>query len=109
MSLGYETEVVNGQMVNIAPKAGYNPLIFGQAYAGSAYWLRQGVYNVPPVLPSAELQGSMTPQSYGYTGFPVPTATNENGSPYSPTKSPMWMGLAFLVIGILMIQHIHYR
>lgn len=109
MSLGYETSVVNGQMVNVAPKAGYDPIIFGQAYTGPAYWPRQGVYNVPPVLPSAELQGSMAPSSYGYTGFPVPTATDAKGSPFSPTKSPVWMGLLFLIAGVLMIQHIHYR
>lgn len=103
--LGYETQVVNGQMVNVAPHAGYNPLIFGQAYTGPAYWPRQGVYNVPPVVPSGALQGSMAPSSYGYTGTPVPS----NGNPFSVTKSPLWMALVFLGLGILMLQHIHYR
>lgn len=107
--LGYETAVVNGQMVNTAPSAGYNPIIFGQSYTGPSYWPRQGVYNVPPVMPSGALQGSMAPASYGYTGFPVPTANDENGSPFSPTKSPLWMGLIFLIGGILMLQHIHYK
>jgi hypothetical protein len=109
MSLGYQTAVVNGQMVNVAPSAGYDPLIFGQAYTGPAFWPRQGVYNVPPVLPSGQLQSSMAPASYGYNGVAVPTATNENGSFFSPTKSPLWMALAFLIVGVLMIQHIHYR
>lgn len=103
--LGYETQVVNGQMVNVAPGAGYNPIIFGQAYTGPGMWPRQGVYNVPPVLPAGSLQGSMAPASYGYTGQPVPS----NGSPFSPTKSPLWMALLFLFAGILMLQHIHYR
>lgn len=108
--LGYETQVVNGQMVNTAPKAGYDPLIFGQAYTGPAYWPRQGVYNVPPVLPSGELQGSMAPASYGYTGNPpAPTMASEKGSPFHPTKSPLWMALAFLVVGVLMLQYIHYK
>lgn len=109
MPIGYESAVVNGQMVNVAPKAGYDPVIFGQAYTGPGMWLRQGVYNVPPVLPSGELQGSMAPSSFGYTGYAVPTATSEKGSPFHPTKSPLWFGLAFLIIGVLMIQHIHYR
>lgn len=109
MALGYETSVVNGQMVNVAPKAGFDPLIFGQAYTGPAYWPRQGVYNVPPVLPSGELQSSMAPASYGMSGFPVPTPHSETGNPYHPTKSPVIFGLAFLIIGILMLQHIHYR
>lgn len=107
--LGYQSAVVNGQLVNVAPKAGYDPLIFGQAYTGPAYWPRQGVYNVPPVLPSAGLQGSMAPATYGYTGMPIPTATNENGSVWSFTKAPVIMGLLFLFAGILMLQHIHYR
>lgn len=107
--LGYSTEVVNGQMVNVAPGAGYDPLIFGQAYTGPAMWPRQGVYNVPPVLPSGQLQGSMAPSSYGYTGMPVPTATSEKGNPFHPTKSPLWFALGFLIVGILMLQHIHYR
>lgn len=109
--LGYETQVVNGQMVNVAPKAGYDPIIFGQAYVGPSYWLRQGVYNVPPVLPSGALQGSMAPSSYGqgFSGMPVPTATSESGNPYHPTKSPLPMALFFLIIGVLMLQHIHYK
>lgn len=114
--LGYETQVVNGQMVNVAPKAGYDPLIFGQAYVGPSYWPRQGVYNVPPVLPSGALQASMAPASYGSsggtlgpTGFSYPTPQSETGSPFSFTKSPLILALAFLTVGILMLQHIHYR
>jgi hypothetical protein len=106
--LGYETQVVNGQMVNVAPKAGYDPIIFGQSYTGPSMWMRQGVYNVPPVLPSGALQGSMAPSSYGLTGLPVPTS-NAGGSPFNPTKSPVVFGLAFLILGILMLQHIHYK
>jgi hypothetical protein len=107
--LGYETQVVNGQMVNVAPKAGFDPIIFGQAYTGPGYWPRQGVYNVPPVMPSGSLQGSMAPASYGYSGFPVPSATSESGSPFHPTKSPLVFGLFFLIAGILMLQYVHYK
>lgn len=110
MPLGYGTTVVNGQMVPIPVKSAFDPLVFGQAYTGPAYWPRQGVYNVPPVLPSGSLQAAMAPASYGasgYTGFEVPTAGN--GNPYSPTKSPLWWALGFLIVGILMLQHIHYK
>jgi hypothetical protein len=107
--LGYESQVVNGQLVNVAPKAGYDPIIFGQAYTGPGMWMRQGVYNVPPVLPSGALQGSMSPNSYGYTGVSVPTMSSPKGSVMHPTKSPVIFGLAFLIIGILMLQHIHYK
>lgn len=107
--LGYETQVVNGQMVNVAPGAGYNPLIFGQAYTGPAMWPRQGVYNVPPVLPAGALQGSMAASSYGYTGMPVPSPASESGNPFHPTKSPLPMALLFLAAGVLMLQYIHYK
>lgn len=107
--LGYESQVVNGQLVNVAPKAGYDPIIFGQSYTGPSYWPRQGVYNVPPMLPSGELQGSMAPQAYGYTGMPVPTMTSEKGSALHITKGPVVFGLLFLIVGVLMLQHIHYK
>lgn len=111
MPLGYETEVVNGQMVNVAPRPGYDPLIFGQAYASPSMWPRQGVYNVPPVIPSGALQASMAPASYGSSGSinMVPTPASPSGSPFSFTKSPLPMALLFLAAGILMLQHIHYK
>lgn len=108
--LGYTTQSVNSQLVTVAPGAGYDPIIFGAAYTGPGYWPRQGVYNVPPVLPSGSLQNSMAPSSYGASGTPtLPTSSSGSGSPFHPTKSPLWMALGFLVVGILMLQYIHYK
>lgn len=107
-NVGYGSAQVNSQLVNVAPRAGYDPIIFGQAYTGPAYWPRQGVYNVPPVMPSASLQGSMAPASFGYSGFPVPSS-NANDNPFHPTKSPLWIALLFLIVGVLMLQYIHYK
>lgn len=109
MALGYESAVVNGQLVNIAPQQAFNPLTFGQAYAPSGMWPRQGVYNTPPVLPSGSLMGSMAPASYGGSGFPMPTATSPSGNPFHPTKSPLIWGLFFLFAGLLALQHIHWH
>lgn len=105
--LGYETAVVNGQMVNIAPKQGFDPLTFGQSYTGPGRWPRQGVYNVPPIMPSSAMRSSMAPEQYGST-YDGPTAMSEKGSPFHLTKSPLWWGVGFLIIGVLMLQHIHY-
>lgn len=105
--LGYETEVINGQMVNVAPAAAYDPIIFGAAYTGSS-WPRQGVYNVPPVLPSPALQSSMAPQSYGASPAVMPTATSENGNPFHLTKSPVIWVLAFLVFALFMLHKVHW-
>lgn len=108
--LGYGTAAVNNQLVPVPVRSAFDPLVFGQTYTGPAYWPRQGVYNVPPVLPAGSLQSSMAPASYGAsgtTGFQVPTANASN--PYHPTKSPLVFALLFLTIGILMLQHIHYK
>lgn len=108
--IGYGSVGVNDQLVPIPVMAAYNPLAFGQAYTGPSMWPRQGVYNVPPVMPSAALQQSMAPASYGQSGsYPYPTATDESGSPFSIKKSPLWWGLGFLAAGLAMLHFIHYK
>jgi hypothetical protein len=111
--LGYGSSVVNGQLVPVGIKQSFDPLTFGQAYTGPGYWPRQGVYNVPPVLPSGATAASMAPASYGSTnagggGGVFPSMSSESGNPFHPTKSPLWWGLGFLVIGLLMLQYVHY-
>ena len=108
--LGYESVVVNGQLIPIAPKAGYDPTAFGPAYTGPGMWPRQGVYNTPPVLPSAALQASMAPSSYGQSGaYPFPTQAGENGGVWHPTKGPVVAGIVFLAAGLGLLHFVHYR
>ena len=111
MPTGYTSQVINGQLVNVAPEQAFNPLTFGQAYTGPAMWPRQGVYNVPPILPSSALQSAMSPVAYGASpgGFPLPTAMSEMGSPFHLTKSPLWWALGFLAVGLLLLQHVHFK
>ncbi len=109
--IGYSSTVVNGQLVPIAPKAGFSPIAFGPAFTGPAMWPRQGVYNVPPVLPSAGLQASMAPGAYGASPgqYPLPTQTGPNGSPWHLTKSPVLWGVGFLAAGLGMLHFIHFK
>jgi hypothetical protein len=111
MPTGYESQVINGQLVNVAPVAAYDPLIFGAQYvAEGGMWPRQGVYNVPPVLPSPTLQSSMAPASYGATGtYPFPTATSTSGNPYHLTRSPVIWVLVFLIASLAMLHFVHYK
>jgi hypothetical protein len=109
MPIGYGSSQVNSQLFPVPVKSAFDPLTFGQAYTGPAYWPRQGVYNVPPVLPSGALQSNMAPAAYGGSGYSVPTPANESGNPFSVTKSPLIFALLFLFAGVLMIQHIHYK
>lgn len=111
MAIGYGSAAVNAQLVPIPVKQAFDPLTFGQAYTGPGMWPRQGVYNVPPVMPSGALQSSMAPAAYGGSGgmYQVPTPASESGNPFHPTKSPLVLALVFLFAGILMLQHVHYR
>lgn len=108
MALGYTSQIINSQLVNVAPEQAFNPLTFGQAYTGPSMWPRQGVYSVPPILPSPETAASMPSTQYG-GGFPLPTATGPGGNPYHPTKSPLLWALGFLAVGLLLLQHVHFR
>jgi hypothetical protein len=110
--IGYESEVINSQMVNVAPAQSYNPLVFGRAYVPVGAWPRQGVYNVPPVLPpGGGLAKSMAPAAYGGTGAAgvTPSAVGEDGSPWSMKHSPLIWALGFLAVGLLMMHFVHYR
>lgn len=108
--LGYTSAQVNSQLVNIAPKAAYDPLIFGAMYTGPSAWPRQGVYQVPPVTPSPEMQGMMNPSEYGSASpYTMPTATSETGNPFHLTKSPLWWAIGFLVLSLLLLHKVVYK
>jgi hypothetical protein len=107
--LGYESAVVNGQLINVAPAAAYTPLVFAGAYSGPA-WPRQGVYDVPPVLPSpAAMTGVSGYNNYGASSGTYPTATDEYGNPFHLTKSPLWWVLGFLAASLLFLHYVVYK
>lgn len=110
MPTGYESMVVNGQLVPVAPRAAFNPIVWGPAYSGPGMWPRQGVYNVPPVLPSPEMMAAQPPASYGATGtYPFPTNASHTGNPFHLTKSPVWWVLGGLVFTLFMLHAVHYK
>lgn len=114
MALGYETQVVNGQMVNVAPSQGFSPLTFGAAYTGPGLWPRNGVFNVPPVTPSAGTWEGSTTDAMGSAsgGQPHPTAgsinANGNVNYMHPTKSPLIWAVVFLAGGLALLHWVHY-
>lgn len=109
MPTGYTSVPVNGQLVTVPPLAAYDPLIFGAVYTGPA-WPRQGVYNVPPVLPSPELQAAMDPSAYGGSSVypPTPTPTSASGNPFHLTKSPVIWVIVFLAFSLFMLTKVHW-
>lgn len=102
--LGYETAVVNGQMVSVAPRAAFDPLIFGPAYSSGNMWPRQGVYNTPPILGTVSGTSPASPASGSY-----PTATGPNGNPLHPTKSPVLWVLLFLALSLFALHKVFWR
>lgn len=110
--IGYESEVINSQLVNVAPAQAFNPLVFGRAYVPVGAWPRQGVYNVPPVLPpGGGLAKSMAPASYGGIGSygVTPSSVSNEGSPWSIKQSPLLWAVAFLIISLFMLHMVHYK
>lgn len=106
--IGYSSTVANSQLIPIAPRQSYDPLTYGQAFTGPAFWPRQGVYNVPPVMPSAATANSMAPAAIGASGVTLPSSMSGSGNPFHPTKSPLIMALLFLGGGLLLLQYVHY-
>jgi hypothetical protein len=107
MALGYTSQVINGQLVAVAPAQSFNPLSFGQSYAPAGMWPNAGVYQIPPVMPSPTAAATTYPSAYG--AITLPTAGDEKGSPFSLTKGPIWFWLACGVIGFLLLRYIHFR
>lgn len=112
--LGYESQAVNDQLVNVAPGQAYAPLTFSNEFVGPGFWPRNGVFNVPPVVPSPADQGGMAPTQLGsganYGGtMPMPSVASDTGNVFHPKHSPLLWALGFLVAGLLMLQYIHYK
>lgn len=117
--LGYETVAVNSQLINAAPGQAFAPLTFGSQYTGPGYWPRNGVYNVPPIVPSTSSQasngglgGGGVSSGYGGSGHPMPSAgtiTQDGNTNYFSLKSsPLVWAVVFLGGGLALLHFIHY-
>jgi hypothetical protein len=122
MAVGYESQQVNGQLVNVAPGQGYAPLTFGSMYTGPGMWPRNGVFNVPPVTPAPGSTGQGGTTATGLTagaGSPsgdsspvLPTSGTSNGATANflhPTKSPVLWAIGFLALSLFMLHKVHFK
>ena len=121
MAVGFESQTVNGQLVNVAPGQGYSPLTFGAMYTGPGLWPRNGVFNVPPVTPSPGSTGQGGTTTTGLTqangspsgtGATLPTSGTSNGATANfmhPTKSPVLWAIGFLVFALFMLHKVHFK
>lgn len=114
MTIGYGTATANSQIFPVPVLSAFKPMAWGPTYTGPAMWPRQGVYNQPPVLPSASMQAVMPASAYGGTPgetgtYSAPSALSSSGSPWGLTTSPLWWALGFLVIGLAGLHFIHFK
>ena len=116
MSIGYGSAGVNDQLVPIPVMAAFKPLAFGPTYTGPGFWPRQGVYNVPPIMPSPSMQASLPPTAYGGTpggdltgAYDAPSALSPSGSPWSFKHSPLLWALLYLVVGLAGLHFMHFK
>lgn len=117
MSLGYESAMVNNQLIPVAPGQGFAPLTFGAQYTGPGFWPRNGVFNVPPVSPAPGTTGQGGTTSTGLTsanGSPsLPTAgagdSSGNANYFHLTKSPTLWAIGFLAFSLFMLHKVHFK
>jgi hypothetical protein len=106
-AIGYGSVAVNSQLVPIPVKAAYNPIAFGGAYTGPS-WPRNGIWNVPPIMPMGASGGSGTGLAPSTPGGRGPTATSATGNPYSLKSSPVLWALAFLILALVLLHKVHW-
>lgn len=115
--IGYGSQPVNDQLVNVAIGQAYSPLTFGAAYTGPGYWPRGGVYNAPPVVPApgewagtaigTDVMGGGAMVGNGPTAGMIAPGGGVNW--LHPTKSPVLMAIIFLVLGLFLLHFVHYH
>lgn len=120
MSLNYESAVINGQLVPVAPAQAFAPLTYGAQYSGPGFWPAGNQYSVPPLLPNpTALTGStaFSPDMGGEGGSmsgdgqPVPTSGSvKNGKVnwFHPTKSPVLWAFGLLALSLFLLHKVHY-
>lgn len=114
--LGYESGVINGQLVPLAPAQAFDPLTYGSTLSGPGYWPAGSQFNVPPLLPSVQAQEGMNVYSPDLNGIGGGSATPTAGQMNSkgkinflhPTKSPTLWVVGLLGLSLWMLHKVHY-
>lgn len=112
MSLGSQTQVVDGQRNTFPTAFQYSPTGYGPQTTG--------VPNVSPTMPpfiGAANTGSGQGSAFGLEGVGgYGTAANNstvtsiaNANPHNLKVSPTWWAVIFLVVGLFLLKAIHWR
>lgn len=99
--INWGSNVVNGQLVPQAPTSAFFPLFMGAQYTNPK-WPSAQPYGVPPVIPSTTAGGQVAISS------PAPTKAGSTPSLFHPTRGTIFFGLGALIVGLFMLNYIHY-
>lgn len=112
MSLGANTQVVDGQRNIFPTRAQYAPMSYGAQTTG--------VPQVSPTLPpflggggsaagSPSLSGTDDVDGYGTAGNNALMTQVANAHPHNLKVSPVWWAIGSLVVGLLLLRGVHWR
>lgn len=102
MQLVYGSQPVNGQLV---PELTNTQIFPSQAYVPYMQGRGAATPTLPP--PVSWFSGGGNPYTTGLETSSV--ASEAAAEPFHPAKSPVLWALAFLIIGILGLRHVHWR
>lgn len=108
--LGYGSDAINGQLVGVRTRDGYNPITYGPVVNVNP----STVTAVPPSL--GPLGGTAGGSSYtGGDATDTAGASNTANAAYSAAhpwdfkRSPVLMAILFLAIGLIGLHFVHWR
>lgn len=109
MSLGSDTQVINGQRTLTPTNLQYNPLSYGVQTTG--------VPNVSPSMPPYMGGGSAAASTgaaqgvggYGTAGNNQQTTMIAAANPHNLKVSPVWWAVGALVVGLTLLNFISWR
>lgn len=111
MSLGSQTQVVDGQRNTFPTSFQYQPASYGPQTTG--------VPNVSPTMPpfisAANSQGGGSAfglegvGGYGTAGNNSTVTAIAAANPWNPKASPLVWAIVFLIVGLVLLKGIHWR
>jgi hypothetical protein len=107
VTLGPQSLVVNGQLVDVPTQAAYAPLNYGQQTMG----VPMVTPSYPPQLgtPTQVAPGSESVGGYGTAGNNSLAATLANAHPFNLKMSPTIWAVGGLIVGLILLKAVSWR